>query len=1555
MLLAISSQLQAQCTTTPVKEAVRNGNFEAGYLGGPVFTDGNSPVLDHPAKGTGGLMDFDSDLNYGGMWSPTGPCKGSINNQYGVGRVETPACGGGGKNTIYGAYGGDNGAAYKDHTTGTDQGYALFIDFNDPTDVAPNVWKKAWSQTVDVYPNQMYYFSAWFTQYRLQGSVPKLRFRVEFLNAAGTVIGTPQVVGTATPSQGWVFDQFLGNLLSPGTAVKANLFIEADPTGNNNVDDIIIDDISFINSCQNVATSNSYTIKFAVDSINLCTSGGTYLAQVLKNNGTNLTLAGKTLTWYRGAGAVQTEITAWANQLNPTITDADVYRVCVNDPVNGCPMSATIVAHEVIAYTPLDVVLCSSASYLYDVGYTFPNPTMTIAWSGPSGAGSGQTYSANKIGVHNVVVTPIGAHPGCALNKSFTVSTNIPTAPTLTYCDGGGVAIALTKGDAKLYKWSTSSTMTPILGTGTSVPFTPAPGTTGNITLWMQSANSTPLGTVGATTAGGFTKNAPMSFITTKPTVLNSFIVSAPNFACPWVGGAQATSVPVTFDLTGKTSYTQNVSCTTPTTITPNWDLPTGAYTLSTTFNNLYFNTGGTTNLGSGTVVITPNANGFIGQSVVFSGSDACDPVPVVITAVNCCAAPTDVPAIDAVASVLTVCVPNKASIVSTGGLNAALDYKWQVSHNAGTTWTDTLAAGVVGATGKVSLTNIVGAGSYRLVVALTGNLSKTCVKTIDAVVVVKPLPANITVAVTPNKTQFCAGDAHTLLATATTGSTFLWKYDGAGTTATISGLTTAGTHNYKVIATLNGCVDSSAMKSILVDPIDVVNILPAGPFCNSDPAYTLTSGTSAIAPGLWSGSGISNVNTGIFSPGLLTFGTYEVKYTSGGACPVSDSIDIVISNSVSLSITSTKTNYCQNDKLDTIEVNTLGGIFSTSSGQGMVDANFGYYNPKLANVGNDTIWYRKGGACGDTAFKVIAINAVDTAKITTLQVYCQAQGSVNLKLESVSDAGIWSGNGITNGATGAFNAAITAGTYLITYTTTGACAYVDTASVVVVKAMTANIVQTSVSLCEDTTTYQIQLTGSTPGGAWISVPGGVVNATGLFDPSLATAGTTYKVYYVAAGAMLSCSAVDSVDITVIAREDASIVTVDQTFCMNDPIVTLNTVNPGGSWSGVGVIKGGFDPTLAGVGGPYTINYTLNGISGQCPDVQQIQMAVMAPIDANIVAAGPFCENSSSYQLQVNVLGGVFFGPGVTATGSFDPAKAGAGTHWINYWQTGFCPSSDSIQIIVDSIPTAVIAPVFLKGCAPVVFIFADSSTADVATAHWDFGDGTTWDVQSLDASASHLYTTAAQNIVVSLDVVFMNGCSAKTSQTIDVLEVPKADFTFDPIPATSDDPRIFFTNKSSNASEYLWNFGNTADPDSSIDTDPKVLFDAPDGDTVSVTLIAKNEMCSDQITKDVYIKDVFTLFVPNAFSPNGDGVNEMFLPYGKNLKCDICNNYEFLIFDRWGEVIFKSKTVGEAWNGKRANTMRDAEIDVYVWKLYYTNYFTGETGNKAGHVTLLR
>ncbi len=1716
LLFCLFHVTYSQCSVVPVKEAARNGNFELGYLGGTVFTGNASPSNTHPATGTGTAMDFATDLKYGGMWSQTGACKYSLSNQYGVGRVENPPCLNGSKALVYGQY-ASSGTNYKDHTKGTDQGYALIIDFDDPSDVAVGVWKRAWQQTVPVYGNQTYWFSAWFAQYAAN-STPNMRFKVQWQDAGGVNIGAAVIVGTAAPTQAWNYDQFKGSTNSPITAAKAVITIECDPTGIANSDDMIIDDISFINSCQNIATSSSYSVKFAKDSVNLCTEGGSYLAQVLKTTGGNLTTAGKVITWYTGAGSPQTVVAGWANQVNPSITAAGEYRVCVQDAANGCDVSATIIAYESIAYTPPNVTLCSPAQYTYDAGYTFPNNAMTIAWSGPSGAGSSQTYIANKAGSHTVTITPAAGHPGCTLTKNFTVTSNLPTAPTnLDYCDGGGVATALTMGDGKPYRWSTSQTMSPLIGSGNSVSWTPAGGTTGDQVLWMQSAGTTPLGTVGPTGGfSGYTSATTTTFTTTKATVLSSFTVSAPGYTCTW----PSSTMSMTFNITGPVtlSYTQTMNCGSTTSITPNFTLPAGAYSLTSSVA-IEMTSGGTTSIGAGAVTMT--STNHLGTNFVFANSDACDPIPVTVKAKSCCSAPVDNPDIDLVTSVLSACTPNKATIVSKTGLTNGLDYKWQVSHDGGTTWADSAGTTGVVAGGKVTLNNVAASGSYRLVVALTGNINKSCVKNSPAgVVVIKPLPTNITITVAPNQLQFCKGVAHTLTATATAGSTFQWKYDGTGTASTTAGKTTVGAHKYKVIATLNSCVDSSALKTITVNALDSVKILPAGPFCSVDPNYNMQLTAGSLAGGTWSGTGITNTTNGTFSPATGN-GTYNITYTTNGACPASDNINVTVSNSVTLSITSTKSTYCHNAVKDTIEVTALGGKFSTWSGKGITDVDFGYYDPKLANIGIDTIWYMKAGACGDTTFKAITITATDTAKITLGQgPFCQSQGTVTLAKQVVSNAGTWSGTGITNGAAGAFDPSIGAGSYLIKYTTNGTCPYQDTATIkvvgqkianiltidttmcknastkqirlstnstaggtwlssptlglvtntgvfnpttagvgvfkvyygiagatlgcsavdsvvitvsaidtakittgqgpfclndpvqtlqkqvissagvwsgtgitnaatgaftpgtagigphlityktsgtcwvqdtmtiYVVNQMIANITNTTASICEDAGLYTIQKSGNTtPGGIWSCATVGLVNASGQFNPALATAGSTYKVLYTVSGATPTCSAKDSIDITVIKREEAAITTgTTKSLCSYDPKLQLTTLNSGGTWSGTGVNGTGlFDPAAATAGGPYAVKYKINGTSGTCPDEDTIMITVIAPKVATIQAAGPFCENLPKQQLVPNVTGGTFSGTGVTAGGLFDPAAAGQGLHWIKYTQNGLCPSADSIQVQVDSLPHAVIVPDVLGGCIPTTINFGDSSTANVATAHWDFGDGSTKDLTTADASTSHQFTKAGTGITVTLTVVFLNGCADNTSQKVTITTVPVADYSFDPIPASTNDPQITFVNQSTGATDYFWNFGSTGSPDTSSNTNEVVLFSAPDGDTIPVTLIAKNTVCADTITKDVYIKDVFTLYTANAFTPNGDGNNDLFYPKGKNHKCEVCTNYEFLVYDRWGEVIFKSTTIDEPWNGKRANTMRDAEIDVYVWRLTYTDSFTEKQKVTTGHVTLLR
>jgi gliding motility-associated-like protein len=89
-------------------------------------------------------------------------------------------------------------------------------------------------------------------------------------------------------------------------------------------------------------------------------------------------------------------------------------------------------------------------------------------------------------------------------------------------------------------------------------------------------------------------------------------------------------------------------------------------------------------------------------------------------------------------------------------------------------------------------------------------------------------------------------------------------------------------------------------------------------------------------------------------------------------------------------------------------------------------------------------------------------------------------------------------------------------------------------------------------------------------------------------------------------------------------------------------------------------------------------------------------------------------------------------------------------------------------------------------------------------------------------------------------------------------------------------------------------------------------------------------------------------LFIANAFTPNGDGVNEKF---GPTSTCQFLE-YHFMIFDRWGQMVFESFDQLQWWNG--AIGREAPKEDVYAWELYWT-YPNQEAHHKAGRVSLIR
>jgi len=88
-------------------------------------------------------------------------------------------------------------------------------------------------------------------------------------------------------------------------------------------------------------------------------------------------------------------------------------------------------------------------------------------------------------------------------------------------------------------------------------------------------------------------------------------------------------------------------------------------------------------------------------------------------------------------------------------------------------------------------------------------------------------------------------------------------------------------------------------------------------------------------------------------------------------------------------------------------------------------------------------------------------------------------------------------------------------------------------------------------------------------------------------------------------------------------------------------------------------------------------------------------------------------------------------------------------------------------------------------------------------------------------------------------------------------------------------------------------------------------------------------------------------IYIPNAFTPNGDGINDVFEPIGQNIE-----KVEIFIFNRWGQQIYQSYH-GEAWDGTLYNEM--CQIDVYVWKINYKFIDENFIHYTYGHVSLVR
>ena len=176
----------------------------------------------------------------------------------------------------------------------------------------------------------------------------------------------------------------------------------------------------------------------------------------------------------------------------------------------------------------------------------------------------------------------------------------------------------------------------------------------------------------------------------------------------------------------------------------------------------------------------------------------------------------------------------------------------------------------------------------------------------------------------------------------------------------------------------------------------------------------------------------------------------------------------------------------------------------------------------------------------------------------------------------------------------------------------------------------------------------------------------------------------------------------------------------------------------------------------------------------------------------------------------------------------------------------------------------------------------------------------------------------------------------------------PIADFSADEYTFyLSNTPTQFNSiNNDIDITDWIWDFG---DNNTSTLENPTHLYLEPGSYYVTLTVI--DEMgCENAITKEIIVLQDYYSYTPDIFTPNDDGINDVFSPSLKNIDM---NSYNLLIFDRWGNLIFETSNYNEGWDGKLKNGTL-LKSDVYSYKINY-NTNLGIEKEETGRLIMAR
>ncbi len=766
----------------------------------------------------------------------------------------------------------------------------------------------------------------------------------------------------------------------------------------------------------------------------------------------------------------------------------------------------------------------------------------------------------------------------------------------------------------------------------------------------------------------------------------------------------------------------------------------------------------------------------------------------------------------------------------------------------------------------------------------------------------------------------------------------FAWTPSG-GNSATATGLT-AGSYSC-TITDANGC---NRIETVTITQPNAFVIIASESdiTCNGGNNGSASVVVSGGTPGysyLWSPSGGTSS-----SASSLVAGTYTCTITDNNGCSTTQTFSITQPNAIAATTVQTNVS-CNGGNNGSATVTPSGG----TPGYSYSWSPTGGTNASASSLAAGTYTCVITDANGCTHQEIISITQPATLVTTATQTNISCNGA-NDGSATVNPSGgtpaytyAWTPAGGT-AATANF---LPPGNYSCTITDQSGCTVTQTFLITEPSALLLSTSSTPSNCTNPDGSVSVVESGGNGPYTYAWSPGSYITAT--------VNGVPAGNYSVTVTDQNGCAANATVTVSNVNGVVASLTSQTNVNCFGQSTgaiyITQNGGTPGYTYTWSPNISTA-DSATSITAGNYSVTVTdANGCTSS------LSVTITEPPLLSVIAsANPsgVCSGSS-VQLNAVASGGIpsynyTWNPGNMNVANPSIVATTSGTFSVTATDQNGCNATAQVNVTVFQSPSAAFTVDTTFGCAPVCVDFSDASTiaspATIVSWDWDFGDGN----NSSSQNPSHCFS-ASGSYPVQLTISSNDGCNSTIlfPALINVFASPVAAFTFSPVLPTILNPQIFFTDASLNATSWNWSFGDLSNS-SSNQQNPSFIYSEPVCYQVTLT-VSNSTGCSDNITQEVCIDPEVTLFVPNAFTPDGDGNNDIFNVSGEGLTND---NYELLIFDRWGNLIFESHALENGWDGKVRGKSDVSQVDTYVWKLSVTDA-KSQPHYLQGHVNLLK